>query len=45
LVQHARYVLGLFGPDGDLRRPGPNIAERGGKNDANRRVTMASDNT
>lgn len=31
LVQAARYVLGPFGPDCDLRRYGLRIAERGGK--------------
>lgn len=31
LVQAARYILGPFGPDSDLRRYGTRIAERGGK--------------
>ena len=31
LVNVARYILGPFGPDCDLRRHGLKIAERGGK--------------
>lgn len=40
LVSAARYILGPFGPDCDLRRYGEAIAARGGKN-ANKRAAVA----
>jgi transposase len=40
LVSAARYILGPFGPDCDLRRYGEAIAARGGKN-ARRRAAIA----
>jgi transposase len=40
LVSAARYILGPFGPDCDLRRYGQAIAARGGKN-ANKRAAVA----
>lgn len=40
LVQAAHYILGPFGPDGDLRRHGERIAARGGKN-AKKRAVIA----
>jgi transposase len=40
LVSSARYILGPFGPDCDLRRYGQAIAARGGKN-ANKRAAVA----
>jgi transposase len=40
LVGAARYILGPFGPDCDLRRYGAAIAARGGKN-ANKRAAIA----
>ena len=38
LVGCAQYMLGVFGPDCDLRRAGLKIAERGGKNGKRRAV-------
>ena len=35
-----KYILGLFGPDCDLRRWGLKLAERGGKN-AKKRAVVA----
>jgi len=40
LVSAARYILGPFGPDCDLRRYGQTIAARGGKN-ASKRAAVA----
>lgn len=40
LVSAARYILGPFGPDCDLRRHGQQIALRGGKN-AKKRAAVA----
>lgn len=40
LVSAARYILGPFGPDCDLRRYGQAIAARGGKN-ASKRAAVA----
>jgi transposase len=40
LVSAARYILGPFGPDCDLRRYGEAIAARGGKN-ASKRAAVA----
>ncbi len=40
LVQCARYILGPFGKDSELRRYGLKIAERGGKN-AKKRAAVA----
>jgi transposase len=40
LVSAAQYILGPFGPDGDLRRHGDAIAARGGKN-AKKRAVVA----
>lgn len=40
LVSAARYILGPFGPDCDLRRYGQGIAARGGKN-ASKRAAVA----
>jgi transposase len=40
LVGCAQYILGPFGPDGDLRRFGQKLATRGGKN-AKRRAVVA----
>ena len=40
LVSAARYILGPFGPECDLRRHGQAIAARGGKN-ANKRAAVA----
>jgi len=40
LISCARYILGPFGPDSDLRRHGIAIAARGGKN-ANKRAAVA----
>lgn len=40
LVQAARYTLGPFGPDTDLRRWGEKLAARGGKN-AKKRAIVA----
>ena len=40
LVSSAHYILGPFGSDSDLRRPGEKIASRGGKN-AKKRATVA----
>ena len=40
LVQAAQYQLGPFGPDGDLKRFGKRLAERGGKN-AKKRAVVA----
>lgn len=40
LVSAARYILGPFGPDCDLRRHGQAIAARGGKN-ASKRAAVA----
>ncbi|NIS79852.1 MAG: IS110 family transposase [Anaerolineales bacterium] len=40
LVSSAQYMLGLFGPDCDLRRWGLNLADRGGKN-AKKRAVVA----
>src|SRR6202050_4650967 len=40
MVQGARYILGPFGEDSDLRRWGLKLAERGGKN-AKKRAVVA----
>jgi len=40
MVQGAHYILGPFGEDGDLRRWGRKLAERGGKN-AKKRAVIA----
>jgi transposase len=40
MVQGAHYILGPFGEDSDLRRWGPKLAERGGKN-AKKRAVVA----
>lgn len=40
LVGSAHYILGPFGPDGDLRRWGEKISARGGKN-AKKRAVVA----
>jgi hypothetical protein len=40
MVQSARYILGPFGEDSDLRRWGLKLAERGGKN-AKKRAVVA----
>ena len=40
LVGSAHYILGPFGPDCDLRRWGPKLAARGGKN-AKKRAAVA----
>ena len=40
LVGSARYILGPFGPDCDLRRFGKKLCERGGKN-AKKRAAVA----
>jgi transposase len=40
LIQCARYILGPFGKDSELRRYGLRIAERGGKN-AKKRAAVA----
>jgi len=40
MVQGARYILGPFGQDSDLRRWGRDLAERGGKN-AKKRAIVA----
>jgi transposase len=37
-VQGAHHILGPFGADGDLRRWGLKLAERGGKNGKKRAV-------
>jgi transposase len=42
LVGSAHYILGPFGKDSDLRRPGEKIASRGGKN-SKKRVVVAVD--
>jgi transposase len=39
-VSGAHYILGPFGSDSDLRRPGEKIAPRGGKN-AKKRAAVA----
>jgi hypothetical protein len=45
LVQGAHYILGPFGEDGDLRRWGLELAERGGKNAKKRAVVDAKART
>jgi hypothetical protein len=40
LVGSAQYMLGVFGPDSDLRRYGLRLCERGGKN-AKKRAVVA----
>jgi transposase len=40
LVGSAHYILGPFGSDSDLRRPGEKIASRGAKN-SNKRAVVA----
>jgi transposase len=42
LVGCAQYILGVFGPDCDLRRAGLKIAERGGKNGKRRAVVAVA---
>jgi transposase len=40
-VGSTHYVLGPFGSDSDLRRPGEKIAARGGKKSAKKRAAVA----
>lgn len=42
LVNGARYILGPFAPDSDLRRHGEKIASRGGKNTKKRAVVAVA---
>jgi hypothetical protein len=42
MVQGARYILGPFGEDSDLRRWGQKLAERKGKNAKKRAVVAAA---
>jgi transposase len=41
-VQRAHYILGPFGEDGDLRRWGLKLAQRGGKNVKKRAVVAVA---